>query len=436
MLFGAITSPVTPDPCYRSPLLQLRKHFDLYANIRPCFPILPEYKVVDLNTVIVRENTEGMYTGREREEDGAVILERVVSEKGCRRIVEKAIKVSRVMGFNKITCVHKANVLRKSDGLFRKVFYEVMADTGMEADDMIVDAVAAALISKPKQFQCIVTLNLYGDILSDEAAALTGGLGMAPSANLSDHFGLVRTGARKCSGHRWERHCEPFSHNIIGLPDAGVPQEDGRRQPIAVRPGADADRRRQDQGPGRNARHNGVRGSRGRKARSKLKGADISILESVPISMSADLRRKITDRCREWGIEMVGFASADDWDDPPFVPFPPREFSPKAIFPGCRTVVVLGLPVTLPILETSPSIWYQELYKNLNAQLDERAYQLSEFLNRLGHASIYVPRDGYGSVEVLIDNPYAFFSHRHAAYLAGLGTFGLNNMLLHQGVRT
>jgi len=190
VLFGAITSPVTPDPCYHSPLLQLRRHFDLYANIRPCFPILPELKVADLNTVIVRENTEGMYTGREREEKGAVILERVVSEKGCRRIVEKAIKVSRVMGFNKITCVHKANVLRKSDGLFRKVFYEVVKDTGMEADDMIVDAVAAALVSKPKQFQCIVTLNLYGDILSDEAAALTGGLGMAPSANLGDRFGL------------------------------------------------------------------------------------------------------------------------------------------------------------------------------------------------------------------------------------------------------
>ncbi|MCX6650836.1 MAG: isocitrate/isopropylmalate dehydrogenase family protein [Methanomassiliicoccales archaeon] len=190
VLFGAITSPVTPDPCYKSPLLQLRRHFDLYANIRPCFPILPEFKLVDLNTVIVRENTEGMYTGREREEGDTIILERVVSEKGCRRIVEKAIKVSRVMGFNKITCVHKANVLRKSDGLFRRVFYEVMQNTGLEANDMIVDAVAAALITKPKCFQCIVTLNLYGDILSDEAAALTGGMGMAPSANIGDRFGL------------------------------------------------------------------------------------------------------------------------------------------------------------------------------------------------------------------------------------------------------
>lgn len=204
VLFGAITSPVTPDPCYRSPLLQLRKHFDLYANIRPCIAMLPELSVVDLNTVIVRENTEGMYTGREREEDGSVILERVVSERGCRRIVEKAVKVARVMGFNKITCVHKANVLRKSDGLFRRVFYEVMEGTGLQAEDMIVDAVAAALISKPKHFQCIVTLNLYGDILSDEAAALTGGLGMAPSANIGDRFGLfepVHGSAPDIAGH-------------------------------------------------------------------------------------------------------------------------------------------------------------------------------------------------------------------------------------------
>ncbi len=189
-LFGAITSPVAPDPSYSSPLLELRRRFDLYANVRPCFPLLPELRVTDLNAVIVRENTEGMYTGREREEDGSVVLERVVSERGCRRIVEKAVKVTRAMGLSKVTCVHKANVLRRSDGLFRRVFYEVMEGTGLEADDMLVDAAAAALISQPKRFQCIVTLNLYGDILSDEAAALTGGLGMAPSANLGAHFGL------------------------------------------------------------------------------------------------------------------------------------------------------------------------------------------------------------------------------------------------------
>ncbi|MDD1772541.1 MAG: 4Fe-4S binding protein [Methanomassiliicoccales archaeon] len=146
--------------------------------------------------------------------------------------------------------------------------------------------------------------------------------------------------------------------------------------------------------------------------------------------MTMELGRKVRDMCRDRGVDMVGFASANTWDEPPFDPWPLQAFHPKAIFPGCRTVIVLGLPVTLPILETAPSIWYQELYKNLNQQLDERAYQLSIALNKLGHASAYVPRDGYGSIEVLVKNPYAFFSHRHAAYLAGLGTFGLNNMLL------
>ncbi len=146
--------------------------------------------------------------------------------------------------------------------------------------------------------------------------------------------------------------------------------------------------------------------------------------------MTGDLKSKVVAKCHDMDVDIIGFAFADAWEHPPFEPWPPEAFQPKAIFPGCRTVIVLGLPVTLPILETAPSIWYQELYKNLNAQLDERAYQLSEFLNKEGHASAYVPRDGYGSVELLLDNPYAFFSHRHAAYLAGLGTFGLNNMLL------
>ncbi len=272
VLFGAITSPVTPDPCYRSPLLQLRKHFDLYANIRPCIAMLPELSVVDLNTVIVRENTEGMYTGREREEDGSVILERVVSERGCRRIVEKAVKVARVMGFNKITCVHKANVLRKSDGLFRRVFYEAMEGTGLQAEDMIVDAVAAALISKPKHFQCIVTLNLYEDMPPMRRRPLPAGWGWRrrpASATASASL----NGARQ----RRERHSQPVRYDTLSLPDAGVPEEDGRRQPLAVRPGADPERGGPDQGPGREAGHGAVRRPGGGEAHQALDASDISM---------------------------------------------------------------------------------------------------------------------------------------------------------------
>jgi isopropylmalate/isohomocitrate dehydrogenase-like protein len=187
-LFGAITSP--DDPSYRSPILRLRCELDLYANIRPAKRIVPGIGMVDLDLVLVRENSEGMYTGSERELDGTVILERKVSERACRRIVRKALAICESEKIGRITCVHKANVLRKSDGMFRRIFYEETAESRVEARDMLVDAAAAALISKPKEFGCIVTLNLYGDILSDEAAALVGGLGMAPSGNIGERYAV------------------------------------------------------------------------------------------------------------------------------------------------------------------------------------------------------------------------------------------------------
>ena len=90
----------------------------------------------------------------------------------------------------RITCVHKSNVLRLSDGMFKRIFYEEVAGSGLEANDLLVDAAAAALIMRPQQFGCLVTLNLYGDILSDEAAAVVGGLGFAPSVNHGDRFDL------------------------------------------------------------------------------------------------------------------------------------------------------------------------------------------------------------------------------------------------------
>ncbi|MCK7579528.1 MAG: isocitrate/isopropylmalate family dehydrogenase [Chromatiales bacterium] len=119
-----------------------------------------------------------------------------------------------------------------------------MKDTGMEADDMIVDAVAAALISKPKQFQSIVTLNLYGDILSDEAAALTGGLGTAPSANLSDHFGLFEPVHGSAPDIAGKGIANPSATILSACLMLEFLKKMDARQPIAVRFGADADRRR------------------------------------------------------------------------------------------------------------------------------------------------------------------------------------------------
>ena len=187
VLFGAITTPIA-DPDYRSPLLYLRRELDLFANVRPAKKLLPNIGIGDIDLVLVRENTEGMYTGIEREEGDAVILERKVSERACRRIVRYAIELCKRRNLQRIHCVHKANVIRKSDGLFRRVFFEEVQGTGLDAREMLVDAAAAALITKPKEFQCIVTLNLYGDILSDEAAALVGGLGFTPCGNIGvDH---------------------------------------------------------------------------------------------------------------------------------------------------------------------------------------------------------------------------------------------------------
>ncbi|NLK26373.1 MAG: isocitrate/isopropylmalate dehydrogenase family protein [Euryarchaeota archaeon] len=189
-LLGAITSPISYNPSYRSPLLHLRRTFDLYANIRPIRRLHPSIGLVDLDVIIVRENTEGMYTGVEREEGEGVVTERRVTRRACERLVDRAIDICQEQGRRRITCVHKSNVLRRSDGLFREIFYERTKGTGLEADDLLVDAAAAALVSQPENLDVIVTLNLYGDILSDEAAALTGGLGFAPSANLGDTLGL------------------------------------------------------------------------------------------------------------------------------------------------------------------------------------------------------------------------------------------------------
>ena len=129
-------------------------------------------------------------------------------------------------------------------------------------------------------------------------------------------------------------------------------------------------------------------------------------------------------------IPMVGVASVDRWATPPFEPWMPEEFFPQSIYPEARSVVVIGLPISLPALETSPSVWYRELYRTVNILLDQYTYRLSNFLSDLGYPSVFVPRDGYADVEALLKNPVAFFSHRHAAYLAGLGTFGVNNVLL------
>ena len=148
------------------------------------------------------------------------------------------------------------------------------------------------------------------------------------------------------------------------------------------------------------------------------------------------IKKKLLLKCRKLGISLVGFAPVERWENPPkelpntFKEWIPEEFWPQSMYPEAKTVVVIGLPVQLPIVETAPSIYYHELYKTVNTLLDGKAYEISNFLTDNGYPSIYLPRDGYGDIDVLLKKPIAFFSHKHAAYLAGMGSFGQNNILL------
>ena len=146
--------------------------------------------------------------------------------------------------------------------------------------------------------------------------------------------------------------------------------------------------------------------------------------------MSDDLKARIISSIEAMGVPMVGFAPVERWEGSPFCLGMPSEFYPQNVIPGTRTVIVIGLPVSLPILETTPSIYYHELYKTVNGLLDQFAYRAALLLGDEGISAVGITRDGYASLEVLRERPIAAFSHRHAAYFAGLGTFGVNNTLL------
>ena len=185
-LFGAVTTP--PNIAgYFSPIIRLRKTFDLYANLRPCrsFPHASSRPNIDM--LIVRENTEDLYMGVEHTEDNGntAISEMIITRKGSERIIRKAFDLARQNGRRKVTVVHKANVLRETCGLFRRVAFEIAPTyTDINMEEMLVDTCAMELVRAPEQFDVIVTTNLFGDILSDEASMLVGGLGVACSGNI------------------------------------------------------------------------------------------------------------------------------------------------------------------------------------------------------------------------------------------------------------
>ena len=140
-----------------------------------------------------------------------------------------------------------------------------------------------------------------------------------------------------------------------------------------------------------------------------------------------ELKVQVIRFCRDRGVDLIGFAPVERWDEANEVP---PDFRPRGLWPPAKTVIVLGLEMPLPIVETTPSVVHMELYKTANAELDQLAYDLTRYLNRLGHASFFFPRDGYGSMRALRENNRAAFAHVPAAKYAGLGTIGASHNLL------
>ena len=189
-LKGPLETPVGKG--FRSINVALRKEFDLYANVRPAKSVVPGLRFKDVDIILVRENTEGLYIGIENyirigeDHKAAAQSIAVVTRYGAERIHRYAFELAVKLGRKKVTLVHKANILKYSQGLFLDVGREVAKEyTGRVAvEERIVDACAMELVAKPEKYDVIVTTNLFGDILSDLTSGLVGGLGLTPGANI------------------------------------------------------------------------------------------------------------------------------------------------------------------------------------------------------------------------------------------------------------
>jgi len=190
-LKGPMTTPENPK-APPSAAVTIRKMFSLYANVRPCksLPGVPSLKP-NIDLVIVRENTEGLYFGEEFEASpGKGIAIRVVTQAASERVARLAFELA-MKRKRHVTCVHKRNILRITDGIFRESVFRVAEDyPSVSVDEVHVDAMAMRLIKEPEKFDVIVATNMFGDILSDEAAQIVGGLGLAAGANMGDDYAM------------------------------------------------------------------------------------------------------------------------------------------------------------------------------------------------------------------------------------------------------
>ena len=190
-LKGPVTTPVGKG--FRSVNVQLRRKLDLFANLRPVetTPHVPS-RYDDVDIVVVRENTEGLYSGLEHEVvPGVVESLKIITRHASTRIAVFAFEFARANDRKRVTAIHKANIMKLSDGLFLECFYEVAEDyPDLTADERIVDNMAMQLVLRPETYDVLVLENLYGDILSDLCAGLVGGLGVVPGANLGTELAV------------------------------------------------------------------------------------------------------------------------------------------------------------------------------------------------------------------------------------------------------
>jgi isocitrate dehydrogenase (NAD+) len=231
-LKGPVTTPVGRG--FRSINVQLRQELGLYANVRPALsvPGLPSrFENVDL--VVVRENTEGLYSGIEHQVvPGVVESLKIITEVASTRVAEFAFRYARANGRKRITAVHKANIMKLSDGLFLDCFRKVATKyPDVEADDRIIDAMCMNLVMRPEAFDMLLLENLYGDIVSDLCSGLVGGLGVSPGANLGEDcavFEAVHGSAPDIAGRGIANPMALMRSAVMMLGHLGMKTEEAR----------------------------------------------------------------------------------------------------------------------------------------------------------------------------------------------------------------
>lgn len=224
-LKGPTTTPVGGG--HKSANVTLRRELDLYACVRPVKSI-PKVttRFSDVDLIIVRENTEGLYSGHEMEvQKGCVVSMRIMTEKGCSRIARAAFEIAKKFGRQKVCAAHKANILKMGDGLFLACAQRVRKDyPEIHYEEAIVDALSMRLVTDPCAFDVIFLENMFGDIISDLAAGLVGGLGLVPGANIGDDYAVfeaVHGSAPDIAGKNSANPCAMIQSAVMMLQHIG-----------------------------------------------------------------------------------------------------------------------------------------------------------------------------------------------------------------------